>query len=65
VEKDTNKEKDNPLLVLLKDKALPEGETTEIVKGFLYFPLEGKHKAKDLALVYGSGASRLIMEFLQ
>lgn len=65
VEKDTNKEKDDPLLALLKKKALPEGETKETVKGFLYFPLEGKHKGKDLALVYGNGASRIIMEFQQ
>lgn len=65
VQKDSNKEKDNPLLALLKSKGLPEGETAETVKGFLYFPLEGKHKAKDLALDFGSGASRLIMEFQQ
>jgi len=65
VEKDEKKEKDNPLLALLKKKGLPEGETKETVKGFLYFPLEGKHKPKDLALVYGSGASRIIMEFQQ
>lgn len=65
VEKDAKKEKDDPLLALLKKKGLPEGETKETVKGFLYFPLEGKHKPKDLALVYGSGASRIIMEFQQ
>ena len=35
------------------------------MKGFLYFPLEGKHKAKDLALSYGNGAARIIMEFQQ
>ncbi|MBL8174878.1 MAG: hypothetical protein JNK48_09415 [Bryobacterales bacterium] len=65
VQKDSNKEKEDPLLVLLKKKSLPEGDTKEIVKGFLYFPLEGKHKAKDLALVYGSGGARVIMEFQQ
>ena len=65
VEKDSKKEKDNPLLALLKQKSLPEGETKDTVKGFLYFPLEGKHKPKDLALSYGNGASRIIMEFQQ
>ncbi len=65
VEKDSNKEKDNPLLAVLKKKSMPEGDTKETVKGFLYFPLEGKHKAKDLALQFGNGASRIIMEFVQ
>ncbi len=64
-EKDTNKEKDNPLLAVLKQKALPEKETTEAVKGLLYFPLDGKHKAKDVTLVYEGQAGKLILEFKQ
>ena len=65
VEKDAKKEKDSPLLALLKSKSIPEGEVKETIKGFLYFPLEGKHKAKDLALQFSTGASRIIMEFQQ
>lgn len=63
--KDSNKEKDNPLLATLKQKALPEKETSETVKGLLYFPLDGKHKAKDLALVYNGQAGKLTLEFRQ
>lgn len=62
-EKDTNKEKDNPLLAVLKAKAMPEKETAEPVKGLLYFPLDGKHKAKDVTLVYQGQAGKLILEF--
>jgi hypothetical protein len=63
--KDVNKEKDDPLLVVLKEKAIEEKETTEPVKGLLYFPLEGKHKGKDLTLVYNGQGGRLILEFGQ
>jgi hypothetical protein len=62
-QKDANKEKDNPLLAVLKEKALPEAETAKPVKGMLYFPLDGKHKAKDLTLVYEGQAGKLILEF--
>jgi hypothetical protein len=64
-ETDAKKEKDNPLLTVLKEKALAEGETSEPVKGLLYFPLEGKKKAKDLALQYNGMAGKLILEFKQ
>lgn len=53
----------DPLLKALKEKALPEKETAEPVSGLLYFPLDGKHKAKDLALQYTGQAGRLTLEF--
>jgi hypothetical protein len=58
-----DKDKDNPLLALLKEKALPQIETNEPVTGLLYFFLEGKHKLKDLELMYKSPAGRLILDF--
>lgn len=61
--KNKEKPKEDPKLVLLKQKALPETETDQPVKGFLYFPLEGKHKAKDLALSYQGQAGKLTLEF--
>lgn len=60
-----DKGKDNPLLDTLKKKSMPEGETDQPVKGYLYFPLEGKHKAKDLALIYRGQAGKLTLEFQQ
>ena len=42
---------------------LQEKETTEALKGLLYFPIEGKHKIKDFALLYRGPAGRLDLEF--
>ncbi len=53
----------DPLLKLLKDKALPEGEASGPVSGLLYFLLEGKHKPKNLELVYHGPAGRLSVRF--
>jgi hypothetical protein len=60
-----NKGKDSPLLTTLKEKVLPEKETAEPLSGLLYFPLDGKHKAKDLALVYSGAGGKLTLEFQQ
>jgi hypothetical protein len=57
------KEPDNPLLVVLKERALPQDETNEPVSGLLYFLLEGKHKLKDLELMYESPGGRMILDF--
>ncbi len=62
MEKSTSKDK-NPLLVALEKQMFPVKETTEPVSGLLYFPLEGKQKAKDLALLYKGQAGRFSMEF--
>ncbi|HYI94155.1 MAG TPA: hypothetical protein VEX68_11465 [Bryobacteraceae bacterium] len=63
VTKDTTTGKANPLLDALKQKALPLRETTEPVTGLLYFFLEGKHKLKDLELIYKSPAGRMMLDF--
>jgi hypothetical protein len=57
------KQKDNPLLTLLEQKMLPDKETNETVNGFLYFPLDGKHKPKHLELIYNGPAGRLFVDF--
>jgi hypothetical protein len=54
---------ENPLLDVLKEKALPQTETNAPVTGLLYFYLEGKHKLKHLELMYKSPAGRLILDF--
>ena len=53
----------NPLLDTLEDKILPEKQITEPLDGLLYFFLEGKHKAKDIELVYRGPAGRLSLQF--
>jgi len=69
MEKDTDKDKadkdkDNPLLAALKAKCLPDKESLEPVEGLLYFPIDGKIKPKDLAVIYKGPAGRLTMEFV-
>jgi hypothetical protein len=61
---DGSNEKDNPLLQVLKDKVLKEGEATDTTSGLLYFILDGKlPKPKDLALLYKSREGRLVLDF--
>ena len=57
------KQKENPLLAVLKERVLPDKETAEPLAGLLYFSLEGKHKPKQLALQYAGTAGKLILEF--
>ncbi len=57
------KEKDNPLLEILKSKELPDKESLEPLEGLLYFPIDGKIKPKDLAVIYKGPAGKLVMEF--
>ncbi len=61
----SGKDKDNgsPLLKTLKEKMLPTRKTTEPMAGLLYFPLEGKHKPKDLELMYRGPAGKLFVRF--
>lgn len=56
-------EANNPLLEALKAKVLPTTTSEETVSGLLYFPLEGKHKLKDLELLYKGPAGKLNIEF--
>jgi hypothetical protein len=51
------------LLEVLKAKQFPDKEATEPVEGFLYFPLDGKHKLKNLAVLYRGPAGKLDLEF--
>lgn len=63
---DTKSKEDNPLLEVLKAKVLAEKKTQDTVKGQLYFLLDGKHKLKDLELMYQMrGADRLILDFVK
>jgi hypothetical protein len=56
-------DKENPLLETLKKRALPEGEIKQTVTGLLYFPLDGKHKVKDLELQYRGQAGKFALRF--
>ena len=57
------KQKDSPLLAALNEKMLADKETKEPETGYLYFPLEGKQKLKDIELIYKGPAGRLIVPF--
>ena len=61
--KSAGQEKENPLLATLKKKGLPEKELEEPISGLLYFPLEGKHKPKDLSILYKGPAGRFTISF--
>ena len=60
---DNSNGKDNPLLAVLKSKVLEDKETKDPIEGLLYFPIEGKVKPKDLAVIYKGPAGKLVMEF--
>ncbi len=51
------------LLEALKAKVLPSTESIEPVEGYLYFPLDGKHKLKNLEVLYRGPAGKLNLEF--
>jgi hypothetical protein len=54
----------NPkLLEALKAKQLPDKEITEPLEGLLYFRLSGKHKLKDMAVLYRGPAGKLNLDF--
>jgi hypothetical protein len=59
----SEKTKEDPLLTVLKEKVLAEKEIAEPLSGLLYFLLEGKHKPKDLELMYKGPAGRLSLRF--
>ncbi|HEX4168316.1 MAG TPA: hypothetical protein VHZ55_22865 [Bryobacteraceae bacterium] len=52
------------LVQALKAKELPQKDTTDEVSGYLYFPLTGKHKLKNMALLYRGPAGKLNLEFV-
>lgn len=68
IQTDTTVRKDNkagntPLLDALKAKMMQDKTTDEPVSGLLYFPLDGKHKLKDLELLYKGPAGHLELDF--
>jgi hypothetical protein len=60
---DDKKAGDDTLLAALKAKQLADADVTQTVDGFLYFPLDGKHKLKNLALLYRGRAGKITIEF--
>lgn len=55
---------ENPLLLALKQKVLPEVEAKDPVEGHLYFLIDGKHKPKDFELIYKTeNGGRIYLEF--
>lgn len=59
-----NKSEGNPnLLKALKAKQFPTKESVEPVEGYLYFRLDGKHKLKNLTVLYRGPAGKLDLEF--
>ncbi len=60
---DSKTQGNDKLLEALKAKQFPEKESVEPVEGYLYFPLDGKHKLKNLAVLYRGPAGKLNLEF--
>jgi hypothetical protein len=60
---DTKSQANEKLLNALKAKQFPEKESIEPVEGYLYFPLDGKHKLKNLIVLYRGSAGKLNLEF--
>ena len=57
-----SKDKQDPILDVLKQKILPEKESEAPVSGLLYFPME-KQKVKDLELIYTTPEGKLSVRF--
>ncbi|MFL6449366.1 MAG: hypothetical protein ACJ746_17040 [Bryobacteraceae bacterium] len=60
---ETKTQGNDKLLDALKAKQFPQKDTNQPVEGYLYFPLDGKHKLKNMALLYRGPAGRLDLEF--
>jgi len=61
---DNKRQGNDKLLTVLKAKELPAENTTKPVEGLLYFPLDGKHKLKDMIVMYRGAAGKLDLEFV-
>ncbi len=53
----------NTLLAALKAKQLPDTTAKDEVSGYLLFPLDGKHKLKNMAVLYRGPGGHLDLEF--
>ncbi len=63
-EENTNtKEKEHPMKKELEVKELAAGSVKEPTKGLLYFPIDGKHKTKNIVLLYRGHAGRIEIDF--
>ena len=60
---DAKSEGNEKLLEALKAKQFPQKDSVQPVEGYLYFPLDGKHKLKNLAVLYRGPAGQLNLEF--
>jgi hypothetical protein len=60
---DNKSQGNKTLLEALKSKQLETKEVTDPLEGYLYFSLDGKHKLKDLAVLYRGPAGKLDLEF--
>jgi hypothetical protein len=61
---DKSQEPENPVLAVLKEKAIAEKEVTDSEEGLLYFLLDGKPpKPKELTLIYKSSGGRVLLDF--
>lgn len=59
-----DKDKGNAtLLSVMKAKQLPDTVATDEVSGYLLFPLDGKHKLKNMAVLYRGQGGRLDLDF--
>jgi hypothetical protein len=62
-EKNDKDRGNSSLLAAIKAKQLPDTTTADEISGYLLFPLEGKHKLKDMALLYRGQAGHIDLEF--
>jgi hypothetical protein len=62
-EANTNDQGNSTLLKVLKAKQLRDTTTTDEVSGYLVFPLNGKHKLKNMAVLYRGPGGHLDLEF--
>lgn len=53
----------NPLLAVLKSRAIEDGEISQPVNGLMYFLMDGKHKVKHLELHYRGQSDKLDIRF--
>jgi hypothetical protein len=60
---DTKSQGNDKLLEALKAKQFPQKESVQPVEGYLYFQLDGKHKLKNMAVLYRGPAGQLNLEF--
>ena len=62
-DKNSDNKSDEVLLEKIKSKQLPDTTAKDEVSGYLLFPLEGKHKLKNMAVLYRGPGGRLDIEF--